>query len=111
MLLATSCGVTSPTPLPAGVIKIVDHSMAWGESGAAEVSVTVENAGYSSIELAEVTVKFYAGKNFVGTSSDAVMNLKPGETWDFKIVYSGASCDRVTSYDVTATATTSSRGY
>ncbi len=111
MLLASGCGVTSPTPPPAGALEILSHSMTWGESGGAEVSVTIKNVGYSTIELAEVTVKFYAAKNFVGTSRDAVMNLESGETWDFKIACSGTGCDRVTNYDITATATTSTRGY
>ena len=111
MLLASGCGVTSPTPPPAGMLEVVDHSMIWGESGSAEVSVTIKNVGHSTIELAEVTVKFYAAKNFVGASSDAVMNLGPGETWDFKITCSGTGCDRVINYKVTATARTSSRGF
>jgi hypothetical protein len=108
LLLATGCG--SSGPAPAGKLDIVSHRITWGESGAAEVSVTVKNVGYTSIDFAEVTVKFYAAKTPVGTSTDGVMNLGPGEIWDFNIPCSGAGCDQVTNYEVTATAS-SSQGY
>ena len=49
--------------------------------------------------------------NLITTSSDAVMNLERGETWKFTISCTGAGCDRVKTYQVTATAASSYRGF
>ncbi len=83
--------------------------MTTGESGYAEVSVTVKNVGSSTIGFAEVRVKFYnANKTLIGTSSDGIMNLSPNESWDFTLKCLGAGCDQVKSYEITATATSTS---
>ncbi len=110
LLLASGCQAVGPGPVSGGELEIVDHSMTWQESSAV-VRVTVKNVGHTSIDFAEVTVTFYAAKNIVGTSKDGVMSLKPGESWDFVISCSGEGCQRVTTYQVTATATSSSRGF
>jgi hypothetical protein len=111
LLLATGCQAVGPGAVSGGELEIVDHSMTWQESGGVQVRVTVKNVGHTSIDFAEVTVTFYAAKNIVGTSKDGVTSLKPGESWDFVISCSGEGCQRVTTYQVTATATSSSRGF
>jgi len=115
MLLATSCVATGPAPAPAinppAKLAIISQSINRSESGA-EVRVTVKNLGPPTAELAEVTVEFYdTSGNLITTSSDAVMNLERGETWDFTITCSGAGCDRVKTYEITATAASTTRGF
>ena len=109
MLLATSCVVIGKSPPPAGELKILSHNMTRGDSGSVEVRITVENIGASVIELAQVNVSFYDGKgNLIDSSSDAVMNLRPGESWEFEIACPGAGCAKVERYDIETMAGTSS---
>jgi hypothetical protein len=97
---------------PAGELAVIDHEMVSGESGSAEVRVTVKNIGPGMAELARVTVKFYdAQKSLIDSSSDSVMNLGAGETWDFKITCRGARCNQVKSYEIETLAGTSSGGF
>ena len=111
MLLATSCFAIGRTPPPAGELKVLSHSMTRGDSGSVEVRITVENTGSSVIELAQVKVGFYDAKgNLIDSSSDGVMNLRPGETWDFEITCPGAGCDKVERYAIETLAGTSSGG-
>jgi len=112
MLLATGCVIVNPaSPMPQpGKLVIVSHDMAETDSGV-EVEAVVKNAGSNMIDFAEVTVRFYdAGGTLIETKKDAVMNLRPGESWTFTITCSGAGCDRVKRYDVEAVAGTSSGG-
>ena len=115
MLLVTGCAVTRPAPAPAlnppPELAIIKQSISMSDTGA-EVTVTVKNLGPPMAEFAEVTVEFYdADGNLITTSSDAVMNLKRGETWKFTISCTGVGCDRVKTYEVTATAASSYKGY
>ena len=111
MLLATSCAVVSPPSPPAGELAVLKHSLTKGDSGSVEVQVTVKNVGASTIELAQVKVNFYdAQRNLIDSSSDGVMNLKPGQSWDFEIVCPGVGCDQVKSYEIETMAGTSSGG-
>ena len=113
MLLATSCVATGPAPAlnPPPELAIIKQSISMSDTGA-EVTVTVKNLGPPTAEFAEVTVEFYdADGNLITTSSDAVMNLERGETWKFTISCTGAGCDRVKTYQVTATAASSYRGF
>jgi len=109
MLLATSCFAVSPPP--AGELDILRHSMNKGDSGSVEVEVMVKNVGPLTIELARVKVNFYdAEGSLIDSSSDAVMNLRPGEIWNFEIVCPGPGCERVKGYEIEAMAGTSSGG-
>ena len=111
MLLVSSCFATSPAPPPRGELKILSHSMARGASDSVAVQVTIKNAGSSTIELAQVKVNFHdAQGKLIDSSSDAVMNLGPGESWSFEIACSGAGCDKAKSYEIETMAGTSSGG-
>ena len=111
MLLATSCFAIGRTPPPAGELGILSHSMTSGDSGSVEVQVTAKNVGFSTIELAQVTVNFYdAQENLIDSSNDAVMNLRPGESWNFEIACSAAGYDQVKKYEIESMAGTSSGG-
>jgi len=102
---------TSPALNPAAQLSIIKQTFNRSESGV-EVRVKVKNLGPPTAELAEVTVEFYdSGGNLITTSSDAVMNLERGETWEFTITCFGAGCDQVKTYEVTATAASTTRGY
>jgi len=111
MLLTTGCFVVNPTPPPVGELAIIKHSLTRGDSGSVEVQVKVKNVGSSIIELAQVKVNFHDDEgNLIDSSSDAVMNLRPGESWDFEIACSGAGCDQVKNYEIETMAGTSSGG-
>jgi len=111
MLLVVGCTSTGSSPSPKGELAVINHNMIRGESGAVEVQVTVKNVSRVMAELAEVTVNFYdANKNLIDVSSDSVMNLRPGETWDFEITCQGEHCRQVKSYEIETMAGTSSGG-
>jgi subtilase family serine protease len=104
-------GCTDSSPPQQGELAVINHEMAREESGTVKVQVTVKNVGPVMAELAEVTVNFYdAGKNIIDSSSDSVMNLRPGETWEFEIVCQGERCRQVKSYEIETMAGTSSGG-
>ena len=110
MLLVAGCTGTGSTPL-AGELAVINHDMTRGESGSVEVQVTIKNVGSVMVELAQVTVSFYdADKNLIDSSSDSVMNLRPGEIWDFEITCQGARCSQVKGYEIETMAGTSSGG-
>ena len=76
-----------------------------------EVKATVKNVGSYKVDFAEVTVKFYdANKTLISTAKDAVMNLNPGESWNFTIPCSGAGCETAETYEIESMAGTSSGG-
>ena len=59
--------------------------------------------------LAQATVDFLdAEGNLIDSSSDAIMNLRPGESWNFEIACSGADCGQVKGYEIETLAGTSS---
>jgi hypothetical protein len=94
-----------------GELAVINHKMIRGEPGSVAVQVTVKNVGPVTAELAEVTVSFYdAGKNLIDSSSDSVMNLRPGETWEFEIACQGTHCSQVKSYEIETMAGTSTGG-
>ena len=110
LMLATGCPGAGSPPL-AGELTVLNHEIIKGEAGTAAVKVTVKNVGRVNAELAQVTVKFYdTSKNLIDSSSDSVMNLGPGETWDFEITCEGTRCHEVSSYEIETTAGTSSGG-
>jgi hypothetical protein len=108
LLLAFGCaGTVTPQR---GELAVINKELVRDQSGNVTVRVTVKNVGSVMAELAEVTVNFYdAGKDLVDSSSDSVLNLRPGETWDFNIACQGDS-SKVKSYDIETTAGTSSGG-
>ncbi len=109
LLLSVGCINAGSSPPPRGELAVISHEMTRGESGSVEVKVTVKNAGPVIAELARVTVTFYdAQKEPIDSSSDSVMNLRPNETWDFKITCQGTRCSQVKSYEIQTLAGTSS---
>lgn len=104
-------GCTDSSSLQQGELAVINHNMTREESGIVEVQVTVKNVGKVMAELAEVTVNFYdASKNLIDSSSDSVMNLGPGEIWEFEIECQGTRCSQVKSYEIETMAGTSSGG-
>lgn len=111
LLLVTSCAGAGSGPAQSGELTVLNHTMTRGESGNVAVRVTVKNTGPVTAELAEVTVSFYdADRNLIDSSSDSVINLRPGETWDFEISCQGTQCSQVRSYEIETLAGTSSGG-
>lgn len=104
----TGCALTGGGEAVPGKLEIVDKELIKDESGS-RVVVTVKNVGSNKIELAEVTVKFYdKNEGLIETGKDAVMNLKPAESWTFTIECKGEGCGEVQSCRVEALAGTSS---
>ncbi|MGD1120207.1 MAG: FxLYD domain-containing protein [Dehalococcoidales bacterium] len=80
-------------------------------AGKVTLAVTVKNISNVNAELAEVKVNFYdAQKNLIDSERDSVLNLKPGESWDFTIPCNGDNCGKIASYEIETTAGTSSGG-
>ena len=111
IMLTAGCIGTSSGPPPQGKLTVIDHEITGVASGNVAVELTVKNTGTVMVELAQVTVSFYdAQKNLIDSTSDSVMSLGPGETWDFEIKCPGARCSQVKSYDIETVAGTSSGG-
>lgn len=109
-MLVVGCTSSGSSPPPSGELAVINHEMTKGESGVA-VRVTVKNVGSVMVELAQVTVSFYdADKNLIDSSSDSVMNLGAGETWDFEIACQGTGGNEIRSYEIKTLAGTSSGG-
>ena len=111
ILLTTACITASPTAPLTGKLEVLRHSMSRGESGGVQVQVTVKNVGSTVVELAQVRVNFSdAQGKLVDSSSDAVMNLRPDESWDFVITCTIPGCEQVENYEIETMAGTSSGG-
>jgi len=111
LTLVAGCTGTGPGAPPDVELTVINHEITRGEPGGAEVQLTVKNTGPVVAEMAEVTVSFYdAGENLIDSSSDSVMNLRPGETWDFRIACRGTGCGQVKRYEIETMAGTSSGG-
>jgi len=110
LMLASGCTGAGSGPPPKGELAVINRALTRSASGNVTVQVTVKNVGPVMVELARVTVKFYdAQKGLLDSSSDSVMNLGPGETWDFSIACQGDS-SQVKSYEIETLAGTSSGG-
>ncbi|MFC1942644.1 FxLYD domain-containing protein [Chloroflexota bacterium] len=111
LLLAAGCITIGSSPAPATKLAIIEHDMTGAASDNVSVKITIKNTGLVTAELAQVTVNFYdADKELVYTSSDSVMNLHQGETWEFEITCRGSRCNEVKSYDIESMAGSSSGG-
>ena len=109
MLLVIGCAVVNPTPPQAGKLEVISHNMSKDDSGRVGVSVTVKNVGSTTVEFAQVKVNFTnAQGNLIDSSSDGVMNLRPGESWNFRIGCSEVGCDQVRDYEIETMAATGS---
>jgi len=83
-------GVSSPTVGESEDLEILDHELQYEGGGwtfYATVVGTAKNVGTERISHSSVKVKFYdADGNLVGSGSDWVSDLDPGETWKFSAV-------------------------
>ena len=80
------------------------------QEGNKAVLVTIKNVSQITIELAQVKVSFYdSHDNFIDSSTDSVMNLKPDDTWNFSLQCFG-SCEDIKRFDLEVTTGTSSGG-
>jgi len=112
LLLTTACFTEGQAPETAGKLKILSHRISgidYSCSSCVKVEAIVENVGPNTIELAEVTVRFYdADGALVDTAKDTHMNLERGKTWHFIIPCSGAGCANVKTYEIETLAGASS---
>ena len=80
-------GAASPTAGGSEKLVILDHELQYEGSGwtfYATVVGTAKNVGTERISHSSVKVKFYdADGNLVGSGTDMVSDLDPGETWKF----------------------------
>jgi hypothetical protein len=89
-------------------LAIINQELTRDEEGNVVYLVSVKNISQVTIELAEVKVNFYDSQdNFVGSTTDGVLNLRPDDTWDFYIQCQGACVD-IKRCDVEVTVGTSS---
>ncbi len=107
MIVGVSCAGNTNVPQ----LTVVSQNLTKTLSGAAILKVTIENTGTTTAQLAEVKVTFYdIAKNVISTSKDSVMNLAPGESWDFQIPCLDPRASQVKSYEIKTTAGSSSGG-
>jgi hypothetical protein len=89
-------------------LAIIKQELTQDEEGNVIYLVAVKNISQVTVELAEVEVSFYDSQdNFIGSTTDSVLNLRPDDTWDFYIQCQGA-CHDIQRCDVEVTVGTSS---
>ena len=112
LLLTGGCAAASPPS--AGELAVLDYGLTRADAGSIEIWVAVKNVGTSVTELARVEVSLYDEEDaLIDVFSDSIMNLRPGETWDFEFVLTETDCQDcgdVTRYDIQTFAGTSSGG-
>ena len=71
-------------------LQILNHKMTAGSYGTYEVTGQAKNVGSSNLGYASIDVKFYDSQgNLLKSGLDNINNLGPGETWNFKAMYTG----------------------
>lgn len=71
-------------------LQIVNHKMTQGSYGTYEVTGQAKNIGNTNLGYASIDVKFYDSQgNLLNSGLDNINNLGPGETWNFKALYTG----------------------
>lgn len=92
-------GGSAPAIPQAEKLQILSHSMGTTDYGTPVVRGTAKNVSSSNLSYAEVRVKFYdAAGNLLDTSLDNVLDLGPGETWNFEVIYFGSG--NVKNYEI-----------
>lgn len=80
-------GAAAPASGEAERLEILDHELQYEGSGfyfTASVVGTAKNVGTKRISHSSIKVKFYdADGNLIGSGTDFVSDLDPGETWKF----------------------------
>jgi hypothetical protein len=89
-------------------IAVLEQELIKDQDGNVTLLVSVKNVSQVTIELAEVKVNFYDSQdNFIDSSTESVLNLRPDDIRDFSIPCRG-SCQDVKRYDIEVTAGPSS---
>lgn len=112
LLLLTVCGCSflqsTEGPPREAELSILEQELTKDQDGNVTLYVSVKNISQVTVELAEVKVSFYDSQdNFIDSSTDSVLNLRPDDIWDFYLSCEG-DCQDVKRYDIEVTAGTSS---
>lgn len=84
-------------------VSVVSENLTANASGQSVLLVNVKNTGPVRAELVEVAVKFYgAGRKLLDSNRDSIMNLNPGETWEFSISCNSTR-NKIANWEVTTT--------
>jgi len=84
----TENDIQLPTNKPR--LEILDYKPTVNKYGNLYIIGHAKNVGETTIDYAEISVKFYdKDGNVVATFFDNTNNLAPGETWRFKVLYPG----------------------
>jgi len=94
-------GTQTFTVAPLTTLSIVRNELSQDASGNKIGLVSVKNIGNATQDIASVTGKFLNSSGaIVYSSTDTILNLAPGETWDYTFTCSGANCNTVTTFTV-----------
>jgi hypothetical protein len=104
----TYYGTTAPTYYgtvqPQAVLSIVRNELAHDKDGTALGLVSIKNVSDHTCEFASVTGQFFdVNNNLIYTSTDTILNLGSGETWDYTFTCSGTNCNKVATFKVDVT--------
>ncbi len=92
------------TLTPQTQLSITRNELSHDAAGNAIGLVSIKNIGNFTQDIASVTGKFYdANHNLVYSSTDTILSLAPGATWDYTFTCSGANCNKVTTFTVDVT--------
>jgi hypothetical protein len=110
LLSVSGCSFLQSTEGPPrkAELAIIQQELTQDEEGNVIYLVSVKNISQVTVELAEIEVSFYDSQdNFIGSTTDSVLNLRPDDTWDFYIQCQG-DCRDIQRCDVQVTVGTSS---
>jgi hypothetical protein len=89
---------------PKTTLSITRNQLSQDASGNKIGLVSITNIGAATQDIASVTGKFLNSSGvIVSSSTDTILNLVPGETWDYTFTCSGANCNTVTTFTVDVT--------
>jgi hypothetical protein len=97
----TYSGTTQYTIPPKTTLSIIKNQLGHDEAGNAIGLVSIKNTGNVTQDIASVVGKFLDANNaLVSSSTDTILNLAPGATWDYTFTCSGANCNQVKTFKV-----------
>lgn len=97
----TYYGTTQYTVPPKTTLSIIKNQLSHDAAGNAIGLVSIKNIGDVTQDIASVTGKFHdANNNVIYSSTDTILSLAPGATWDYTFTCSGANCNKVTTFTV-----------
>ncbi|MHB8104323.1 MAG: FxLYD domain-containing protein [Dehalococcoidales bacterium] len=89
------------TVAPKTTLSITKNQLSKDAAGNVIGLVSIKNIGSNTQDIASVTGKFFdSSNNLIYSSTDTILNLAPGATWDYTFTCNSANANKVTTFTV-----------